>query len=326
MKALILSAGLGTRFRPVSEKLPKPAIPFLGLPIALYAVEYCLQLGATEFYFNTHHLPEKLEETLSPYLKAANLKFHFVNEKIILGSGGALKNLESELQEEEKFLLCNADELILPHKIDDFKDFIKNFEPTKQISSLLCTKHPEVGKRFGGVWVDSQNLIHAFGKDQIDDSLRGLHFMGLSVFSSKILDFLPEKKESNILYDGIMASLQENFQANAFELDCLWEELGNQKEFIEAHNVVFKHWQNPCTDIIKSCIKRFAPDTLKQQFLTQYKGVNRNFQSHRNDASEGGWNINLSGSEVAKLESYKECIFLKPMHEEETEKHQQIFI
>ncbi|MEC9282478.1 MAG: sugar phosphate nucleotidyltransferase, partial [Bdellovibrionota bacterium] len=206
MKALILSAGLGTRFRPVTNLLPKPAIPFLGIPIALYAVEYCMQLGATEFYFNTHHLPERLKKELSPYLDAAKIKYHFIHEESILGSGGGLKNIESQLKTDECFLLCNADELILPHDIEEFKSFKSQFDPGRNIASLLCTTHPEVGQRFGGVWVDSQNSIQKFGKEYPKDAARGLHFMGVSIYSTKILDFLPSNEESNILYDGIMSA------------------------------------------------------------------------------------------------------------------------
>ena len=36
MKAMVLCAGLGTRLRPLTERWPKPAMPFLGQPLLRY--------------------------------------------------------------------------------------------------------------------------------------------------------------------------------------------------------------------------------------------------------------------------------------------------
>lgn len=45
---VILTAGGGTRLRPLTPRIPKPLIPLLNRPLLAYALELCLSLGLTE--------------------------------------------------------------------------------------------------------------------------------------------------------------------------------------------------------------------------------------------------------------------------------------
>ena len=54
MRALLLTAGLATRFRPHTLKIPKPLLPFWGISQYLYGYELLKGLGVKEFIFNLH--------------------------------------------------------------------------------------------------------------------------------------------------------------------------------------------------------------------------------------------------------------------------------
>jgi len=58
-KAFVLGAGLGTRFRPLTQVLPKPLLPIFGKPLVTFAFDHLRTLGINEFIVNTHHLPKK---------------------------------------------------------------------------------------------------------------------------------------------------------------------------------------------------------------------------------------------------------------------------
>src|SRR5690606_1671417 len=56
MRGMVFAAGLGTRLRPLTERLPKPVVPLLNRPLASYSLERLAALGVQEVAINTHHL------------------------------------------------------------------------------------------------------------------------------------------------------------------------------------------------------------------------------------------------------------------------------
>ena len=66
MKAFVLGAGLGTRLRPLTDRLPKPMIPVWNKPLIAWAFDHLIASGFTDFMVNTHHLPEAYEAAFAP--------------------------------------------------------------------------------------------------------------------------------------------------------------------------------------------------------------------------------------------------------------------
>ncbi|MCB0350245.1 MAG: hypothetical protein KDD38_03620 [Bdellovibrionales bacterium] len=104
MNALMLSAGLGTRFRPVTDRVAKPAIPFLNVPLLGYSLYYLenlfsenLGVGINDkscrlenLVLNTHHLPASVEGAANCLTHGQDYRVLFSFEPEILGSGGGI--------------------------------------------------------------------------------------------------------------------------------------------------------------------------------------------------------------------------------------------
>ena len=58
--ALILTAGLGTRLRPLTDVRAKPAIPVAGEPMIRRIIRWLTSRGVTDLVLNLHHLPHTL--------------------------------------------------------------------------------------------------------------------------------------------------------------------------------------------------------------------------------------------------------------------------
>ena len=58
--ALVLTAGLGTRLRPLTLVRAKPAIPVAGEPLVRRIVRWLAANGVTDVVLNLHHLPATL--------------------------------------------------------------------------------------------------------------------------------------------------------------------------------------------------------------------------------------------------------------------------
>src|SRR5919205_1029977 len=57
---MVLCAGLGTRLRPLTDRLPKPAVPVCGVPLVRYALALLAHAGARRAVVNVHHLPDAM--------------------------------------------------------------------------------------------------------------------------------------------------------------------------------------------------------------------------------------------------------------------------
>jgi mannose-1-phosphate guanylyltransferase len=231
MNVMLLAAGEGTRLRPHTEKLPKPAISFLNVPLFLYSLHFVRELGISKVVMNTFHLPQKLKETVNKY--KSQYPIHFSDESVLLGSGGGLGKAREYFQDQDHLVLMNGDELIIPNKKNQVKEAFEFHKKSGNIATLLVTDHHEVGKKFGGVWTDTNKKVLGFGKQQVSGSVKGYHYTGVCFFSKKIFNYIPEGV-SNILYDNVMQALADQNKAQVYELSCSWHETGNEIDFKAA--------------------------------------------------------------------------------------------
>ena len=105
-EAVILAAGLGLRMRPLTERIPKPALPFLNRPILHWTLEALAAAGVRRVFVNLHHLPQAVKEAAESGRAGMELKFSF--EPTILGTAGVFGPLRGLIQGEE-FFVVNGD-------------------------------------------------------------------------------------------------------------------------------------------------------------------------------------------------------------------------
>ncbi|MGE3633141.1 MAG: sugar phosphate nucleotidyltransferase, partial [Sandaracinaceae bacterium] len=91
MLGMVFAAGLGTRLLPLTERLPKPAVPLVNRPLGAYSMERLAALGVTRCAVNLHHLADAAEAELSAH-RPPSLELTFVREATLLGTGGGLRN------------------------------------------------------------------------------------------------------------------------------------------------------------------------------------------------------------------------------------------
>lgn len=53
MTAFVLGAGLGTRLRPLTSRLPKPLVPVGGRPLIAHAFDHLISIGVSRLVVNT---------------------------------------------------------------------------------------------------------------------------------------------------------------------------------------------------------------------------------------------------------------------------------
>lgn len=230
MNLMLLAAGEGTRLRPYTEVCPKPAMPFLNIPLAAHVLGFVSPLPVTRFVVNTFHLPEKIHELFESL--PTPVAPHFSDERVLMGSGGGLKAAQKYFDLSEPIVLMNADEIILPQDQEVISKALEHHKKTNALSTLIVMNHPEAGKKFGGVWTKGHRIL-GFGKNEVEGSDSVWHFIGVQILSPRIFKYLPEG-ESNILYDAVVAGLADGENAEVYPIDCDWFETGNPQDYMEA--------------------------------------------------------------------------------------------
>jgi NDP-sugar pyrophosphorylase family protein len=222
MRAIILAAGFGTRFKPITCELPKPMIPVANRPLIGWAVEASLASGIRDFVINLHHLPKPIEHYLrGEYARRAS--FEFSLEETILGTGGALRRMRHLLTED--FVVMNGDTIQTP----PLRDLVRLRADTGAFAALLLRHAPE-GESFTRVWLDD-GWINGFGEGEGES----LMFAGCHAMHPSILDRLPERDFSGLTEDVYLPSTRRGERAIAGLIhDGLWFDVGTPARYMEA--------------------------------------------------------------------------------------------
>jgi len=108
-QAFVLGAGLGTRLRPLTDELPKPLVPIFQKPLITFALDHLIDSGIRQIFINTHRLPDAFAKEF-PENSYAGTPLIFVNEPVLLETGGGIKNIETQLGR-EPFVTYSGDVL-----------------------------------------------------------------------------------------------------------------------------------------------------------------------------------------------------------------------
>jgi len=109
MKAMIFAAGLGTRFKPWTDKHPKALALVNGKSLLQRNVEWLQQFGITDVIVNVHHFPEQVMQAIESN-KGWGSKITLSDEKgQLLETGGGLKKAKSFFDTDEPFVTINVD-------------------------------------------------------------------------------------------------------------------------------------------------------------------------------------------------------------------------
>jgi mannose-1-phosphate guanylyltransferase len=291
MKALILAAGEGKRLRPFTELMPKPLIPFLGKPLLSYSLDYLKPLNITELLINSFHLNKILEHGVQQLLKSpdySRYKFQIKKEPFLLGMGGTVLNFKNELQNDERFIILNSDEVSLFKNSNTLTEFVSYHAKSEALATLLVTEHPQVGHQFGGAWCNEKNEVRLFSKKAPQESLKGYHFIGIIICNRRIFNFLKDPlKDINLLYETLTEAISKNENVNVFPVDVQWFETGNPTDFIAATKFVLEligrerdltiqnqsHWYKELISAIKNKKPHFMieDEVLKEKILNLYQ-------------------------------------------------------
>lgn len=125
---MIFSAGLGTRFKPWTDRHPKALALVNGKSLLQRNIEYLQEFGIREIIVNVHHFGEQVIEILQKN-KGWGSRVMISDEKDeLLDTGGGLLKARGLFSEGEQFITCNAD-ILTDLNINRLIEFHKRNKP-----------------------------------------------------------------------------------------------------------------------------------------------------------------------------------------------------
>ncbi len=243
---MLLGAGLGTRLRPLTDVLPKPAAPLLGRPLAGYSLQRVAAAGCTHVVINAHHLAEHLMVELSAWCAAQlpQLTVRFsVEMPEVLGTGGALVQARPLLEEasgDGPVLIINGDILC----DFDLPQLLGAHRASGAAATLLLIEHPDV-ERFGAVTCDEQGRVidlaghgcrreDATGGAAGEEAARGV-FSGVHLVEPQVYRHLPPGGFSCVVRQGYGPMMAAGEDLRGVIHGGSWNDLGTLERYLDTH-------------------------------------------------------------------------------------------
>ena len=133
-KAMVLSAGLGTRMRPLTNKMPKPLVEVGGKALIDHVLDRLADAGVERAVVNVHHFAEQIERHLATRTKP---KIMISDERgLVLGTGGAVVKALPELGG-APFFHINSDTIWIDGVQPNLTRLADTFDPTAMDALLL---------------------------------------------------------------------------------------------------------------------------------------------------------------------------------------------
>ena len=244
-KAFLLGAGLGTRLRPLTDRLPKPLVPLFHRPMVEWAAAACAAAGVEAFAVNTHHLPGAWTDGIHGFgtgpwkesvLRGGNglaalegrwrgLPVHLFHEPELLETGGGIRNIAA----------WAGGDGVLVHNGDIFSTLpLERLIAAHEASGNVAT----LALRSEGV---AKHVAHLDGQvvdiREMLGRAPGTHvFTGIHVFGPELFDWLGEGRVSVI---PAFLELARLGRLGAVVIDeGEWFDLGDEASYLAAHRTL----------------------------------------------------------------------------------------
>ena len=184
IKALLLSAGYGTRLRPLTLTTPKCLVQVNGIPVIEYWLSKLEFLGVNEVLINTHYLADKVVNYLKKR-KKSNLKIVQIYESKLNGTAGTLmKNRQFFL--DSNVLFIHADNFTQ----SDLSGFVNAYlsKPRDCLLTMLTFKTNEP-KKCGVVKLDKNGLVEEF-HEKVNNPPTKIANGAVYLFNDKLIDWM----------------------------------------------------------------------------------------------------------------------------------------
>jgi mannose-1-phosphate guanylyltransferase len=228
VQAIVLVGGEGTRLRPLTSDVPKPAVTLVDRPFLAYAIEWLAGHGVSEIVLACGFLPEVLREALGDEEARAGVTITYVAEPEPLGTAGAIRFAAEAIGNrlEDHFLALNGDVLA-----DLDLSALVRAHREREARATIGLHPVDDSSAYGLVECDGDGWVLEF-LEKTGKPVPGEINAGAYVLERSVLDLIPPGRAVSIerevfprlVGDGLCGLL----------LDGYWMDIGTPERYLQA--------------------------------------------------------------------------------------------
>ena len=231
-KALIFAAGKGTRLKPFTDSHPKALALVNDIPLLERNIKYLQSFGVTEFVINVHHFGEQIVEFLEKN-NHFGAKIDISDEKDeLLETGGGLLFAQKYLENEENFLIMNAD--ILTDL--NIHELVKFHETHLPLATLAVSDRNSSRKLFFNSEMVLKGWMNKNSGEtkmaEFNNNFKELAFSGIHCINSSIFDKIKRRGKFSIMEEYLDLMFENNILG--FQHEARLIDVGRPESVIEA--------------------------------------------------------------------------------------------
>lgn len=181
--ALVLAAGLGSRFYPLTCTRAKAAAPLSGVSLIERLLRRLAAQSITRIVVNLHHQADSITRLVGDG-SPLGVSVRYSWEPAVLGSGGGPRRA-LPLLDSDPFLILNGDTLTDL----DLDALLGDHRRSGALVTLAVVPHPVPG-RYGGVLVERDGSVSGFVRP--GDPRPSWHFVGVQVAAKAVFAPFPD--------------------------------------------------------------------------------------------------------------------------------------
>lgn len=228
-RALVLTAGLGTRLRPLTYVRAKAAVPVNGEPLAVRVIRWLVSHGITDLVLNLHHRPETIAACVGDG-RGLGARVRYSWEDPILGSAGGPRHalpLLTDGTSAPSFLLVNGDTLTDV----DVRALLAVHEQSGADVTMALIPNPRP-EHYGGVAVSDEGWVTGFTRPGGPPSY---HFIGVQAARARVFADLEDgvpAESVNSLYPRLL--VRNRHAIRAFVCEASFRDIGTTADYFRT--------------------------------------------------------------------------------------------
>lgn len=239
MQAMILAAGLGTRLKPITEKIPKALVEVNGKTLLEIAIRNLIENDFRKIIVNTHHFSDKVKDFLKNHTFAAEIIISDESD-LLLDTGGGIK-LAKKYFDDSPILIHNVD--IISNL--NLKEFYHYHLSDDAVASLV------VSKRFSNRYLlfNDDNILCGWEdvkkSEKIitrnEKNLYQFAFNGIHIINPQMIDHFPNEKVFSVIKAYLNLSKTEDIIGYVCN-DIKWIDVGKLDSLEKAEKLIKEFW------------------------------------------------------------------------------------